>query len=121
MIGSRALANRKHVSVAPPSCLATAAGLIRFALREIGGQHRSLRVLEKMVKLRGYPVSNLQLAVTDLGCERSTLLLANQFLARAADVIDCYASCKVLENGSADSIAIGDAIRRILARPSHEA
>lgn len=46
-MGSRALANRKHVSVALPSCLETAAGLHRFALREIGGQHRHLRVFDK--------------------------------------------------------------------------
>ena len=88
-MGSRALANRKHVSMAPPSCLETAAGLNRFALREIGGQHRHLRVLDKTVKLRGYPVSNLQLAVTDLGYERSALLLTNESLAGAADLLDC--------------------------------
>lgn len=98
-MGSRALAKRKHVSVALPSCLETVAGLKRFALREIGGQHRHLRVLDKTVKLRGYLVSNRQLAVTDLGYERSTLLLTNQFLARAADLIDCYVGRKVIEDG----------------------
>lgn len=46
-MGSRALANRKHVSVALPSCLETVAGLNRFTLREIGGQYRHLRVFDK--------------------------------------------------------------------------
>ena len=49
----------------------------RVTLHNIGRQYRHPRVLDQTVKLRGYPVSIRQLAVTELGHERPTLLLTN--------------------------------------------
>ena len=90
--------------MALPSYLETTAVLIRLAVPEIGRQYRHLRVLDKTAKLRGYPVSIRQLAVTDLGHERPTPLLANQIQAKAADLIDRFVRRMVIVNGSADSI-----------------
>ena len=47
-------------------------GWKRLTLHNIGRQYRHPRVLDKTVRLRGYPVSIRQLAVTDLGHERPT-------------------------------------------------
>ena len=79
-------------------------GWKRLTLHNIGRQYRHPRVLDKTVKLRGYPVSIRQLAVTDLGHERPTLLLTNQLQAKAADLIDRYARRMVIENAIAESI-----------------
>ena len=79
-------------------------GWKRVTLHNIGRQYRHPRVLDQTVKLRGYPVSIRQLAVTELGHERPTLLLTNQLQARAADLIDRYARRMVIENAIAESI-----------------
>ena len=76
----------------------------RVTLHNIGRQHRHPRVLDQTVKLRGYPASIRQLAITELGPERPTLLLTNQLQARAADLIDRYARRMVIENAIAESI-----------------
>ena len=79
-------------------------GWKRITLHNIGRQYRHPRVLDQTVKLRGYPVSIRQLAVTELGRERPTLLLTNQLQARPADLIDRYARRMVIENAIAESI-----------------
>ena len=84
--------------------LLTNEGWKRLTLHNIGSQYGHSRVPDKTVKLRGYPVSIRQLAVTDLGRERPTPLPTNQFQTRAADLIDRHARRMVFENASAESI-----------------
>ena len=79
-------------------------GWQRISLSNVGRRFRHPRVLDRTIRLRGYPSDIRQLAVTDLGHEKPTLLLTNQFQTLPADLVDRYARRMVIENAIADSI-----------------
>ena len=76
----------------------------RITLHNVGRAYRTPRILDQTVPLRDYPRPIRQIAITDLGHDRPTLLLTNQMTARASDLIDRYARRMVIENTIADAI-----------------
>ena len=84
--------------------LLAADGWQQLALTNIGRKYRHPRALDRSVSLRGYPRPIRQIAVTDLGHEKPTLLLTNQLDAKPAALVDRYARRMVIENAIAESI-----------------
>ena len=73
-------------------------------LNNVGRIYRTPRVLDRRVRLAGYPGEIRQLAVRDLGHEQPTLLLTNQMRTSAGQLVDRYARRMVIENAIADAI-----------------
>jgi hypothetical protein len=65
-------------------------------------RHKNIRYLDETVRLRGYPGSLRQLAVTGLGRAEPTLCLSNNTEASGRDLITRYAG----RNGVEDSLGI---------------
>ncbi len=76
----------------------------KVTLANLGRIYRTPRILERTVHLKHYPEAIRQIAVTDLGHEKPTLLLTNQMDEPAARLIDRYARRMVIENTIADAI-----------------
>ena len=83
---------------------APAADWRKVTLSNVGRIYHTPRILERQVRLKDYPGDIRQIAVTDLGHEKPTLLLTNQMRAPAARLIDRYARHMVIENTIADAI-----------------
>ena len=73
-------------------------------LTNVGRIYRTPRVLDRRVRISGYPDDIRQLAVRGLGHERPTLLLTNQMRTPASQLVDRYARRMVIENAIADAI-----------------
>jgi len=73
-------------------------------LTNVGRIYRTPRVLDRRVRISGYPGDVRQLAVRGLGHERPTLPLANQTGTSASRLVDRYARRMVIENAIADAI-----------------
>ena len=73
-------------------------------LTNVGRIYRTPRVLDRRVRISGYPGDVRQLAVRGLGHERPTLLLTNQMRTSASQLVDRYARRMVIENAIADAI-----------------
>ncbi len=76
----------------------------KITLSNVGRIYRTPRILERQLRLKDYPGDIRQIAITDLGHEKPTLLLTNQLHEPAARLIDRYARRMVIENTSADAI-----------------
>ena len=85
-------------------CARAAADWRKVILSNVGRIYRTPRILERQVRLKDYPGDIRQIAVTDLGHEKPTLLLTNQMRPPAARLIDRYARRMVIENTIADAI-----------------
>ncbi len=83
---------------------APAADWRKVTLANVGRIYRTPRILERTIRLKGYPAAIRQIAITDLGHEKPTLLLTNQMDEPAARLIDRYARRMVIENTIADAI-----------------
>ena len=73
-------------------------------LNNVGRIYRTPQVLDRRVRVSGYPDHVRQLAVRGLGHERPTLLLTNQTRTSASQLVDRYARRVVIENVIADAI-----------------
>ncbi len=73
-------------------------------LTNVGRVYRTPRILDRRVRISGYPDDIRQLAVRGLGHERPTLLLTNQMKTSASQLVDRYARRMVIENAIADAI-----------------
>ncbi len=73
-------------------------------LTNVGRIYRTPMVLDRRVRISGYPDDVRQLAVRGLGHERPTLLLTNQMRTSASQLVDRYARRMVIENAIADAI-----------------
>ena len=73
-------------------------------LTNVGRIYRTPMVLDRRVRISGYPDDVRQLAVRGLGHERPTLLLTNQLKTSASQLVDRYARRMVIENAIADAI-----------------
>ena len=73
-------------------------------LTNVGRIYRTPMVLDRRVRISGYPDDVRQLAVHGLGHERPTLLLTNQMRTSASQLVDRYARRMVIENAIADAI-----------------
>ena len=73
-------------------------------LNNVGRIYRTPRILDRPVRISGYPGDIRQLAVRGLGHEQPTLLLTNQMKASAGQLVDRYARRMAIENAIADAI-----------------
>ena len=73
-------------------------------LNNVGRIYRTPGVLDRRVRISGYPGDIRQLAVRGLGHEKPTLLLTNQAETSASQLVDRYARRMVIENAIADAI-----------------
>ncbi len=76
----------------------------RITLHNVGRAYRHPRVLDQQVSLQGYPGSIRQLAVTELGHDKPTLLLTNQTHETPTRLVDRYARRMLIENAIAQAI-----------------
>lgn len=76
----------------------------KVRLSNIGRRYRTPRILESKITLKDYPQPLRQIAITDLGHDKPTLLLTNQLKVPAALLIDRYARRMVIENTIADAV-----------------
>ena len=76
----------------------------RITLHNVGRAYRHPRVLDQQVSLKGYPGSIRQLAVTELGHDKPTLLLTNQTHETRTRLVDRYARRMLIENAIAQAI-----------------
>ncbi len=76
----------------------------RITLDNVGRAYRNPRILERSVTLSGYPGTVRQIAITDLGHEKPTLLITNQEKETPTRLIDRYARRMVIENAIAEAI-----------------
>ena len=76
----------------------------RLTLTNVGRRFRHPRILDQQVRLPGYPGPIRQLAVTDLGHDKPTLLITNQDQETPARLVDRYARRMLIENAIAQAI-----------------
>ena len=76
----------------------------RITLTNVGRAYRNPRILERRIRLSGYPHDIRQLAIIDLGHEKPTLLITNQMDETPARLVDRYARRMVIENTIATAI-----------------
>ena len=76
----------------------------RITLENVGRAYRHPRIVEQEVTLAGYPGTVRQIAVTELGHDKPTLLLTNQKQEAPARLVDRYARRMVIENAIAQAI-----------------
>ena len=76
----------------------------RIRLTNVGGTFRTPRILEEKVRVRGYKQPLRQVAITDLGHDKPTLLITTQMKVSAAKLIYRYARRMIVEDKLADAI-----------------
>jgi hypothetical protein len=76
----------------------------RIELDGVSRIYRTPRILEQQVTLDGYEKPIRQIAITELGHEKPTLLLTNQMRRSAAKLIGRYARRMLIENNIADGV-----------------
>jgi hypothetical protein len=76
----------------------------RIELEAVTRAHRTPRILDRRIELKGYVGPIRQVTVTDLGHEEPTLLLTNQLTRSPAKLIGRYAQRMLIENNIADGI-----------------
>lgn len=79
-------------------------GWKQVRLNNVGRIYRTPKVLDRCVQVTGYPDNIRQLAVRNLGHDRSTLLLTNQMKTSTSQLVDRYARRMAIENAIADAI-----------------
>ena len=76
----------------------------RVRLTNVGRAYRTPQILDRMVRINGYPGDIRQLAVRGLGHDNPTLLLTNQAGVPAGQLVDRYARRMVIKNAIAEAI-----------------
>ncbi len=76
----------------------------KIRLTNVGRIYRTPRILERRIRIKGYPGDIRQIAIVDLGHEKPTLLLTNQMKESAVKLIDRYARRMVIENMISDAV-----------------
>jgi hypothetical protein len=76
----------------------------RIELDGVSRIYKTPRILDRRVTLRGYAKPIRQIAITELGHEKPTLLLTNQLRRSAAKLIGRYARRMLIENNIADGV-----------------
>ena len=73
-------------------------------LSNVGRAYRNPRIHEEQIELKQYPEALRQIAITNLGHDKPTLLLTNDTSTSAAKLIDRYARRMLIENNISDAI-----------------
>ncbi len=76
----------------------------RITLHNVGRAYRNPRILDQQTTLKDYPDPIRQIAVTDLGHDKPTLLLTNQMHETPTRLVDRYARRMLIENAIAQAI-----------------
>lgn len=76
----------------------------RIELDGVSRIYKTPRILDQRVTLTGYAEPIRQIAITELGHEKPTLLLTNQMRRSAAKLIGRYARRMLIENNIADGV-----------------
>jgi len=76
----------------------------QIEIEGVSRTYRTPRILDRRITLDDYEGPIRQLTITDLGHEEPTLLLTNQLMRPARDLIRRYAQRMVIENSIADGI-----------------
>jgi hypothetical protein len=76
----------------------------KIELDNVTRQFRFPKILDQRIALEGYEGPIRQIAITDLGHEKPTLLLTNQLRRSASSLIEFYARRMLIENSIADSV-----------------
>ena len=76
----------------------------RIELDGVSRIYRTPRILDQRVTLTGYAKPIRQIAITELGHEKPTLLLTNQMRRSAPKLIGRYAKRMLIENNIADGV-----------------
>jgi hypothetical protein len=77
----------------------------RIELEGVSRQYKTPRILDEQVTLADYHGPLRQIAVTDLGHEKPTLLLTNQLRRSARTLIERYARRMLIENNIEDGVS----------------
>lgn len=75
-----------------------------ITLSSVAREYRTPRIIDEQISLHDYEGPIRQIAVTDLGHERPTLLLTNHPRRSAASLVDRYARRMLIENNIADGV-----------------
>ena len=76
----------------------------KIELKNVARQYRFPRILDQRITLDDYEGPVRQIAITDFGHEKPTLLLTNQLRRSAVSLIEFYARHMLIENSIADSV-----------------
>jgi hypothetical protein len=76
----------------------------RIELKNVARQYRFPKILDQRISLDDYEGPIRQIAITDFGHEKPTLLLTNQLRRSAPSLIEFYARRMLIENSIADSV-----------------
>jgi hypothetical protein len=76
----------------------------RIELKNVTRQYRFPKILDQRISLDDYEGPIRQIAITDFGHEKPTLLLTNQLRRSAPSLIEFYARRMLIENSIADSV-----------------
>lgn len=76
----------------------------KIELKNVARQYRFPRILDQRITLDDYEGPVRQIAITDFGHEKPTLLLTNQLRHSAVSLIEFYARRMLIENSIADSV-----------------
>jgi len=76
----------------------------RIELQGVSRVYKTPRVLDQRVTLDDYDEPIRQIAITDLGHEKPTLLLTNQLRRSARKLVERYAKRMLIENNIEDSV-----------------
>jgi len=76
----------------------------KIELSNVARQFRFPKILDQRITLDDYQGPIRQIAITDFGHEKPTLLLTNQMRRSASSLIEFYARRMLIENSIADSV-----------------
>jgi Transposase DDE domain len=76
----------------------------KIELKNVARQFRFPKILDQRITLDDYEGPIRQIAITDFGHEKPTLLLTNQLRRSAPSLIEFYARRMLIENSIADSV-----------------
>ena len=76
----------------------------RIELKNVTRAYRTPRIIDQRIGLDDYQGPLRQITITDLGHEEPTLLLSNQLVRGAADLIEHYAKRMLIENSISDGV-----------------
>jgi hypothetical protein len=76
----------------------------KIELKNVARQFRFPKILDQRITLDDYAGPIRQIAITDFGHEKPTLLLTNQLRRSAPSLIEFYARRMLIENSIADSV-----------------
>ena len=76
----------------------------QITLQNVGRKYRKPRIVEDLIKVRGYNGSLRQIVIAGLGHDQPTVLITNKLKASPVRLVDRYARRMIIENVISDAI-----------------